>query len=129
MYIYIILLCTCLHIIYVYLYLYKYIIYIYVHVYYCICILDLIFVTPSVGKTCRGREGVGAMAASAACTALVSPYNIDLQPRNVAGVPGYAISGRVVQHDARHRRDDRQIIGGIFTLSLSYNSDGTYYSL
>lgn len=61
-------------------------------------IQDLIFVTLSVGETGRRTGGLGAMAASAACIALVSPYNIDLQPRNVAGVPAYAISARVVQH-------------------------------
>lgn len=59
---------------------------------------DLIFVTLSVGETivekCRGCvEGVGAMAATAATTTteyivLVSPYNIDLQRRDVAGARG-----------------------------------------
>jgi len=63
---------------------------------------DLIFVTPPVEETGIAGKFLGAMAA--AYIALVSPYNIDLQRRDVAGTPADVISARVVPTPYNHLR-------------------------
>lgn len=53
-----------------------------------------------------GGRGLGAMAvAAAAYIALVSPYNIDLQRSDVAGVPADVISACVLWYLHTHRKN------------------------
>lgn len=58
-------------------------------------IRDLIFVTLSIGEAgWSGVLGAMAVAAAAACIALFSPYNIDLQRCDVASARGRNLGAR-----------------------------------